>query len=175
MRDETGCLSKQIIRAIIDDVQSTKVVSKCYIGPNGEIDEASPMVARMAAKIGNKSKTSEIHQHLFTECRENALENIIKFAMHDYSPTMELTMGSVKPSDPETFETILWQRSPGVVIEHENYLHVDARKAKILGFTDDDFRQATNASASATIVVDRPFDQLAAMDERAIPPIQALQ
>jgi len=175
MRDETGCLSKQIIRAIIDDVQSTKVVSKCYVGPNGEIDEASPKVARMAAKIGNKSRDCEIHQHLFTECRENALENIIQFAMHDYSPTMELTMGSVMPSDPETFETILWRRSPGVIIEHENYLHVDARKAKILGFTDDDFRQATNASASATIVVDRPFDQLAAMDERAIPPIQALQ
>ena len=168
MREETGCLSKQIIRAIIDDVQGTKVISKCYIGPDGKMDETSPVVARMAAKIGNKSRDCEIHQQLFSECRENALENIISFAMHDYSPTMELTLGSVMATDPEVFETIQWKRSPGVIIEHENYLHVDARKAKILGFTDDDFRKATNASASATIVVDRPFDELAARDDRAI-------
>jgi len=166
MDTEKGKLSKEIVRSILEDVQNTKVRCRNYVGPDGAIDDASPITQSVAARF--LSRVCYIHQHVFEENREGVINDIIEYAMHDYSDTKTLTIGAVDESNTEMFKTIEWHRVPGRIIKHQNYLHVPTSTAKVLGFTEEDLERATNATSGPTIVVDRTFDELAARDPRIV-------
>ena len=173
MDTEKGKLSKEIVRAILEDVQNTKVKSKNYVGPDGLMDDASPVTKSVAAIFNGHTKACYVHQHVFIENREEIIYDIIEHAMHEYSTDKILTLGAVCEDDTETFKTIRWHRVPNQIIKHQNYLHVSSTRAKVLGFTQRDLNKCTNASTGPVITVHSTFDQLAARDPRIIGPIMA--
>tara|TARA_B110000211_G_C14083273_1_gene555558 strand:+ start:1019 stop:4150 length:3132 start_codon:yes stop_codon:yes gene_type:complete len=170
MDTERGRLSKEIVRVIIKDIGDTKVKSKQFIGPDGAIDHASPITQSVAARFEKNSVF--IHQQIFIENRDGAMNEIIQYAMHEYSKPSTITLGSVHQDDTELFNTIHWHRVPNRIIKHTNLLHVGQQRAKLLGFTQEDLdMDGCHASAPAVSVIDRAYDDMAKNDPRTLPHI----